>query len=116
MKAAIHQLLLYTTMYALLWLCDVHGQEGAGNLLALIVFLQVLITVAAIWAGIERRAVQDLPKGALPAFISNSLMFGLLVGLVWFGHWLMGIGWLFVSVMALGMRAERDKQREEQRQ
>ncbi|WP_128422660.1 hypothetical protein [Delftia tsuruhatensis] len=103
------QLALYLSMYACLWQWEVNGVEGAGNLLKAQVALQLLIVLVAIGSGAKERARMKMP---LPDGIAAWLSLGMLPCLAWYGHWLMGVAWLFVCVMSIGMRLER-KQRQQ---
>ncbi|AOV02766.1 hypothetical protein [Delftia tsuruhatensis] len=109
MKVGALQLALYLSMYACLWQWEVNGVEGAGNLLKAQVALQLLIVLVAIGSGAKERARMKMP---LPDGIAAWLSLGMLPCLAWYGHWLMGVAWLFVCVMSIGMRLER-KQRQQ---
>ncbi|WP_416820248.1 hypothetical protein [Delftia tsuruhatensis] len=114
MRAAITQLALYAGMYGLLWAWVGEGVEGAGNLLALMVGVLVLANLCNVG-----RIDRPFPERAyaLPFAVDNVLSIGLVMAMVWYGHWVMGIGLLLAWMLGAGTRLLRqERQQREQRQ
>lgn len=114
MRAAITQLALYASMYGLLWAWVGDGVEGAGNLLAFQVGVLVLANLCNVG-----RIDRPFPERAyaLPFAVDNLLSIGLVMAMVWYCHWLMGIGLLLAWAMGAGTRLLRqERKQQEQRQ
>ncbi|WP_333907081.1 hypothetical protein [Delftia acidovorans] len=114
MRAAITQLALYAGMYALVWAWVGDGVEGAGNLLALMVGVLVLANLCNVG-----RIDRPFPERAyaLPFAVDNVLSIGLVMAMVWYGHWVTGIGLLLAWALGAGTRLLRqERQRQEQGQ
>lgn len=112
MRAAITQLALYAGMYGLLWSWVGDGVEGAGNLLALIVGVLVLANLC----NVGRKDRFPERAYALPSAVDNVLSIGLVMGAVWFGHWVMGIGLLIAWALGAGTRQLRQERQQQARQ
>lgn len=112
MRAAITQLALYAGMYGLLWAWVGDGVEGAGNLLALMVGVLVVANLCNVG-----RIDRPFPERAyaLPFAVDNLLSIGLVMAMVWYGHWLMGIGLLLAWAMGAGTRLLRQERQEQAR-
>ncbi len=104
MRAAITQLALYAGMYGLLWAWVGDGVEGAGNLLAFMVGVLVVANLCNVG-----RIDRPFPERAyaLPFAVDNVLSIGLVMAMVWHGHWAMGAGTRLLR---------QERQQQEQRQ
>jgi len=112
LKSGVIQLALYASMYGLLWAWVGDGVEGAGNLLGLMVGVLVLANLCNVG-----RIDQPFPERAyaLPFAVDNVLSIGLVMAMVWYGHWLMGIGLLLAWALGAGTRLLRQERQEQAR-